>query len=629
MPQIQSIYNGNFVVWQRKLAEIVVDLKSDIVNLQKFGLIIAESNFFNSTVERGIYVSIEVASHASPNVWNPVHASLLNDATWTADSNNILPPSSGAWVENKYTFNNGSPVVCRYIRFRITADAAHNPLQTFALKKVVLTNNSDVSLASGASVQVNVLGWQTGKVLKDILEDLLENRLLATTVQDEIIEARTSPKGTWDGAVENYVSPIPRIFTTLKNRLDDLELDAERRLTSRKVVIPVDDILSGATTQSVFTTNIQADAPYRKVIESVDAQDTVDVLVQASPSVGTFEEPLRSVDGVLIYGRVTYGANSAGYAAGSNAKVTLYRSDTNAVFPLPQNLSLKFVVPVETDLWHMHKHDLTRGQFSTAVIQDIGVLNELDKIRNELNAAIVSDSVTQRLMVFGDTSDYYADLVFPSNATNASGWIVLKDGNIATPNVDYTFINNSQIRLDTHDNFTPTEWQISYFTATKATLDEKINEIIAAIANLTIAILNMAENLDEINDALVEDWHVERLQFDYHGNDGFDYFKILTYNVHDVDNSAAIMYKNSASIGAKDTTWVFRQDGVVALHRASMPYDPDGEYSIKYYFQKYEHLVDKIQDMTRTTDRNLIVQNWDKTNPVPPEAASDGVKLIF
>ena len=427
MPQIQSIYNGNFVVWQRKLAEVVIDLKSDIVNLQKFGLIIAESSFFNSTVERGIFAIIETASHASPNIWNPMHASLLNEAPWVADMNNIAPPENGAWVENSYVFDNGSPMVCRYVRFRIVADAAQNPLQTLALKKVVLTDSADVSLSGGASVQVNVLGWQTGKVLKDILEDILETRMLSTTVEDEISNARISPKGTWDINAENYIAPIPRIFTTLKHRLDDLELDAERRLTGRKLVVPVDDTLAGVITQYEFETNVQADAPYRKILEYVDAKDTVEILIQAEAGVGDFEEPLRTVDGVLVYGKITYGVNSTGYTAGDNAKVTIYRSDTDATYPLPANRTIKFIIPVETDLWHMNKYDLTRGQFSTAVIQDIGVLNEIDTIKTELSDAISSDSVTQELVVFQQSGSNYADLVFPSNATNTSGWVVLKE----------------------------------------------------------------------------------------------------------------------------------------------------------------------------------------------------------
>ena len=463
MPQIQTIYNGNFVVWQRKVAEVVVDLKSDIINLQKFGLIIAESSFFNSTAERGMFVTIETASHASPNIWNPVHASLLNEAPWAGDMNNMAAPDNGAWMENQYILDNGSPMVCRYVRIRVTADAALNPLQTFALKKVILTDAADTSVSGGASIQVNVLGWQTGKVLKDILEDLLETRILSTTVQDEIEDARISPKGTWDGGVENYVAPIPRIFTTLKGRLDDLEQDAERRLTGRKLIVPVDDVLSGIITQHEFDTNIQADAPYRKILEWTDAKDNVEILVQAEPGIGNFEEPLRTEDGVLVYGKITYGINSAGFSAGENAKVTIYRSDDDSVYPLPNSRSIKFIIPVETDLWHMNKYDLTRGQFSTAVIQDIGVLNEIDSINKELTDAVMADSITQELVVFQQAGSSYADLVFPSNATNSSGWVVLKDGIIATPSFDYAFIDNSRLRLDTHDNFIPTRWTVYLF----------------------------------------------------------------------------------------------------------------------------------------------------------------------
>lgn len=628
MPQIQSIYNGNFVVWQRKVAEVVVDLKSDIVNLQKFGVVLGESTFFNTTATLGIHVTVEIASHASPNVWNLVYSAPLASGSWVPHIDNMVPPDNGVWVENQYVFNNGATVVARYVRFRIAANSSDTPLQTVALKKVILTNSLDVSLAIGASVQVNVLGWQTGTVLKDILEDLLDNRILATTLQDEVVNARTSPKGTWDPTSEQYVAPAPRIFATLKGRLDDLEQDAERRLSARKVMVPVEDVVNGIITDSVIQTNIQADATFRKVYEYLDSKDLVDILVQETEGVGKFEEPMRTNDGVLVIGKVTYGMDTTGYTPGNNAMITLHRTDTDAIYSLPTNRTIKLIVPVETDLWHMDRYDITRSQFSTSVIQDIGILNELDLVRAQLNAAVTSDSLNQALVVYEQSGIYYADLVFPSNATGASEWVVLKNGLPAIPTVDYSFINSQKIRLDTHDNFAPTGWQVAYFTNNKANLDEKINEIIEAVARLTVTILNLSTNIDEINDALVEDWHTELIQLDYRGNDGFDYFKPLTYKVRDIDNASAIMYQNATSIGAKDTTWVFRGDGIVALHRASVPFNPTSEYSIKYYFKKYDHLVDKIKDMTRTSDRDLIVRNWNKTNPVPPEADSDTIKLI-
>jgi len=629
MPQIQSIYNGNFVVWQRKLAEIVIDLKSDVINLQNFGLIIAESTFFNSTANSGIHVTVDVATHLSPTTWNSVYSAPLVGSAWAPDMDNMVPAENGVWTENKYLFNNGAGITGRYIRYRIAADNIGTPLQTLALKKVILSDSLGNSLVGGASVQVNALGWQTGNVLKDILEDLLEGQLLGSSLQDEVIAARVSPKGTWNEISENYVAPIPKIFTSLKGRLDDLELDAERRLSGRKLIIPVEDTVSVIITQSVLTTNVQADAPYRKIMQYLNEKDIVDVLVQANEGIGSFEEPLRTPDGTLVVGRVSYGSDTPGYIATNTAKVTLYRTDTSSVYSMPAPRTLKLVLPVETDLWHMDKHDLTRGHFATDVIQDIGVLNAIDKLKKELSDAITSDSVNQLLIVYQQSGSFYADLVFPSNATNTSGWVVLKNGSPATPGTDYAFISNRKIRLDTHDNSAPTSWGITYFTATQASLDNKINELVEAIARLTVMITSLASNIDEINDALVMDSHSEVLQFDYSGNDGYDYFKPLTYsNVRNIDNAMAVMYQNGLSIGVKDTVWVFRGDGIVALHRASLPHERESEFSIKYYFRKHDRLVNKIQEITRTTDRDLIARNWAKTNPVPPEADSGATKLI-
>lgn len=628
MPQIATIYNGNYVVWQRKLAEIIVDLKADVTAIRKLGLIIAESTLFHSSVSTGIYVSLEVASNGAPNTWSMIYEAPLNSGSWLSDVNNIAAPASGAWVENSYLFVNNVNITGRYLRFRIAADASYTPLQTVALKKVVVQDGSDNSLLAGASAQINVLGWQTGKVLKDILEDILEDHVLIKTLGEETIAARVSPKGTWDNTAEQYAAPLPKIFASLKARLDDLEQDAERRLTARKVVVPVEDMVSIPATQTTFDTHIIADMPHRKLKQYADTNDLVDVLVQETDGLGAYEYPLRDNSGALIVGRVTYGCDTAGYLANSVAKVSLIRADTGAPFSMTSTKSAKLVLPVETDLFHMDKADLTRSQFSTAVIQDIGIINNIESIKSELQAAVVSDSVTQDLVVYENGGVFYADLVFNSNAVIASGWQVLKNSLPAIPSGDFTFISNNKVRLDTHDNSAPTKWQISYFTQTQPNLDGKINEIIAAIAKLATTINNVVTNLDEINDALMPHSHTEILQIDACANDGFDYFKPLTYKARDIDNGAAIIFKNGTSIGAKDTTWAFKGDGIVALHRASEAYNTSDEYAIRYFFRQYEHLVNKLQDMTNTTDRDLIARNWRITNPVPPEADSNGVKLI-
>ena len=628
MPQVQTIYNGNYVVWQRKLAEIVVDLKADVTIIRKLGLIIAESAMFESTIDKGIYVSLEVANNGSPNTWSLVYGAPLGGGSWIADAGNIPAPATGAWVENTYVFTNNVNITGRYLRFRIASDLSYTPLQTVALKKVLLQDSNGSSLLTGASAQVNVLGWQTGKVLKDILEDLLQENVLITTVGDEVLNARTSQKGTWDQTSEGYVAPIPRIFATLKSRLDDLEQDAERRLTSRKISIPVEDAVSIPATMSIVNTNIRADAPYRKIRQAVGTDGVVDVLVQGTEGLGAYEYPLRDSLGALILGKVTYGLGTPGYVAGQNARVSLVRADNGAPFSMTSTRTAKLVVPVETDLFHMNKDDLTRSQFATAVIQDIGIINDIDSIKQELRAVLTPDSVQHDLVVYQSGGVFYADLAFDSNAVVATGWQVLKDTLPAIPSGDFTFINSRKIRLDTHNNSTPTRWSVTYFTKTQTTLDGKVNEIIEAIARLEMTINNVVSNLDEVNDALVPHAHAEVLQFDFINNDGFDYFKSLTYKARDIDNSAAVLYKNGVSLGAKDTVWAFRGDGLVALHRASETYNMNDEYSIRYYFKRYDHLVDKLQDMTNTTDRDLISRNWSATNPVPPEADSNGVKLI-
>lgn len=628
MPQIQTIYDGNFIVWQRKLSEVIVDLKTDKVDIQKFGCIIAESDFFKFTVATGIYLTIDISPSSSPNSWATVYSgNILAGAGWTPDINNSVPGVDGAWHENSYIYDNGANITGRYIRYRFSADASLAPLQTVALKKVLIRDASDNSLTAGASAQSSELGWQTGQVLQDIMEDLLENRTLVTTLDTELIDARTSPKGTWDNILERYDAPIPNIFISLKARLDDLEQDAERRLAARKVIIPSENELLVNAGVSEVDTGIVADAPYRIVNEYANPEDTVDVMVQSVEGIGSFEEPLMD-NGVLIYAKVTYGKDTTGYVSNENAKITLYRSDNDAVYSLPTNRTLKVVMPIETDLYHMDKYDLTRVNFANGVIQDIGVLNDISAIQKEISDTLLSDTVTQDLVVYEDGGLYYADLAFDSNATASIGWQVSKDGAPGIPGNDFEFVDSQKIRLITHDNFAPTSWAMQYFTKDRNTLDEKINEIIEAIARVTMSILSIVSNIDEINDALVIDSRMELIQYDYSDNDGFDYFEPLTYKVEDSYNGMAVLYKNNSSVGAKDTVWSFRDDGVVALHRASMAYDRNASYSIRYYFKEYEHLKDKLQDMIATSDRDLIAKNWKKTNPVPPTVESDGITLI-
>jgi hypothetical protein len=417
------------------------------------------------------------------------------------------------------------------------------------------------------------------------------------------------------------------MFSSLVERLNDLEKDAERRLTARKMVIPVEDNVMVLAGISEITTSLNADAPYRKVRQYVGVDDTVDVLVQLQEGVGAFEEPLRD-NGVLIYGKVTYGVGTTGYVTGQNAKVTLYRASDNSVYSTVAARTLKLVLPVETDLYHMDKYDLTRTTFATGVIQDIGVLNDIDAIQSEIRAALLADTVNHQLVVYNTSGLYYADLVFDSAATAGTGWQVSKNGLPAVPGMDFTFVSSQKIRLDTHDNNAPTVWSIQYFTKDKANLDSKLNEIIAAIARLTISIMAMSSNIDEINDALAVEIRTELLQFDRSSSDGYEYFKPLTYAADNNDNVSAILYKNGVSIGAKDSVWAFRGTGVVALFRALSAYDRDAEYSIRYFSHKYDHLNEKVSYMVKTTDRDLIVKNWAITNPVPASVESDGLKLI-
>jgi hypothetical protein len=540
---------------------------------------------------------------------------------------NQVADDKGVWQENEYVYDHGISLVARYVRIRVVADSSLTPLQTVAIKKVLIRNHQGISITAGAAIQTNELGWQTGEVLKEIMEDLLENRILLTTTSDELEDARVSPKGTWDANNELYGAPAPRIFSSLTERLNDLELDAERRLVARKVIVPVETVRSVQTGSSVVDTGIVADSPYRKVNEYAAAEDTVDVLVQVTEGVGTFEEPLRE-NGVLIYGRITYGVNTAGYGAGSTAQVTLYRSSDDSVYLLDTDRTIKLVVPVETDLYHMDRYDLTRTNFASGVIQDIGVLNDIDSIQKEIKDALLSDTVSQELIVYEEAGLYYADLAFDSNAAASSGWQVAKDGLTAIPGMDYTFINSRKIRLNTHDNALPTEWAIQYFTNEETTLDNKINEIVEAIARLTMTIRVLTTNIDEINDAIAVDVRAEILQFDRSSSDGYEYFKPLTYKVRDEDNDLAIVYKNGVSIGNKDTVWAFRGDGVVGMYRSLAAYDRNAEYSIRYYFRKHDHLANKLHEMTDNTDRDLISKNWARTNPVPASADSDGVKLI-
>jgi len=628
MPQVQTIYNGNYIVWQRKLAEITIDLKSDLINLQQFGLTIAESDFFNFTLAKGIYLFVDVAATASPNVWTNVYSGRVMDgAGWQQDAANQAADSLGNWQENTYVFDRGISVIGRYVRFRLAADSSFTPLQTVVIKKVLIRNHQGISLTANAAPQTNALGWQTGEVLKDIMEDLLENKVLLSTTTEELEGARVSPKGTWNSAAEIYGAPAPRMFASLVERLNDLEKDAERRLTARKVVIPVEDNILVMAGTSEITTNLNADSPYKKIRQYVSADDTVDVLIQLQEGVGDFEEPLRD-SGVLVYGKVTYGLGTTGYVANQNAKVTLYRSSDNSVYVMSASRTLKLVVPVETDLYHMDKYDLTRTTFSTGVIQDIGVLNDIDAIQTEIRNTLTSDTVGHKLVVYESAGLYFADLVFDSNAAAGTGWQVSKNGVSALPGMDFTFVTSQKIRLDTHDNNLPTSWSIQYFTKDKTTLDSKINEIIEAVARLTVSILAMSSNIDEINDALAVEVRNELLQFDYSSSDGYEYFKPLTYVVSNVDNTSAVVYKNGVSIGAKDSVWAFRGDGVVALFRSLAPYSRDAEYSIRYYSHKYERLNEKLTHMVKTTDRDLIVKNWKITNPVPASVESDGLKLI-
>jgi hypothetical protein len=276
----------------------------------------------------------------------------------------------------------------------------------------------------------------------------------------------------------------------------------------------------------------------------------------------------------------------------------------------------------------MDRYDLTRTNFASGVIQDIGVLNDIDSIQKEIKDALLSDTVSQELIVYEEAGLYYADLAFDSNAAASSGWQVAKDGLTAIPGMDYTFINSRKIRLNTHDNALPTEWAIQYFTNEETTLDNKINEIVEAIARLTMTIRVLTTNIDEINDAIAVDVRAEILQFDRSSSDGYEYFKPLTYKVRDEDNDLAIVYKNGVSIGNKDTVWAFRGDGVVGMYRSLAAYDRNAEYSIRYYFRKHDHLANKLHEMTDNTDRDLISKNWARTNPVPASADSDGVKLI-
>lgn len=626
MPLIQTVFNGNYVVWQRKLAEVVVDLKSDKTGLQKFGVIIAESSFYQTHVAGGIFISVEVASSAAPNTWTLVHGSSLSGGAWISDSLNQVAPSSGAWMENVYVHDALAGVDARYVRFRVAADASFTPLQMVALRKVLIRDVADQSLSVGATTQTNELGWQTGETLKDILEDLLEGRLLLDSITGEVIAARESPTGTWDGTTENYGPPVPRIFSSLKARLDDLEQDAERRLAARKVVVPVEDIENAVIGQSEFVVGIQADIPNRLVKQYASVEDVVDVLVQVVEGTGEYEEPLRD-NGVLIVGRVNYGVDTLGYVTGENARVQLIHSDTQAVYSMPVDRSLKFIVPVETNLKDMTKYDLTRNQFATSVIQDIGVLNDIDALQDAIRQAIASDMVSQKLIVYENGGLFYADLVLDSRALDASEWTVTKDGGPAVAGTDFVFIDSRKIRLDTHDSTAPTEWSIQFFTRDRLTLDTKINEIIEALAKISDSVMNLFSSIS-LTDALASDDHWELLQFDYSGNDGYDYFRPLSYVAKDADNTAAVIYKNDVAIGAKDIAWAFREDGVVALDRSVEPYDRSSVYKIHYYFQAYQTLAGKIQSTTDSTDRDLIVRNWSATNPVPFSASSDGLKLI-
>lgn len=628
MPQVQTIYDGNYIVWQRKLAEVVIDLKSDSNAVQQFGLTIAESQFFKFTVGIGLHLEIDIAVTASPNTWTNVYSgAVMAGAGWTQDGLNQVATADGSWQENTYTFDNGIALIGRYIRIRLAADSSLTPLQLVAIKKIAIMNHQSVSLTAAASSETNTLGWQTGEVLKEIMEDLLENRILLSSATTELQDARVSPKGTWDNINELYSAPAPRIFTTLASRLNDLELDAERRLTARKVVIPVEATVAVMTGSSEVDVGLVADAAHRQIKEYALPEDIVDIFVQTVEGVGDFEEPLRE-NGVMIYGKVTYGNNSTGFNAGDTAKVSFYRSSDDTPYLLTTDRTIRFVVPVETDLYHMDKYDLTRTTFASGVIQDIGVLNDIDNLQQEIRSALASDTVSQDLIVYEDGGLYYSDLAFDSNAAASSGWQVTKDGLPAIPGVDYTLIDSRKARLDTHDNGAPTAWGIQYFTNTKTTLDEKINELIEAIARITMSVLAITTNIDEINDALVVDTRVELLQYDKSANDGYDYFKPLNYVVANQDNDLAILYKNGVSLGAKDTVWAFRDDGVVAMFRTLSAYDRTAEYSIKYYFKKHDHLVDKLHEMTDNTDRNLIVENWKRTNPVPLSAESDGIKLI-
>ena len=312
MPQIQTVYDGNYIVWQRKFAEINIDLKADIIILQQFGLIIAESTFFDFTIEQGVYVSIEIAMSDTPNTWTMIHAGdihsdIMSASGWTQDISNQSADFKGNWQENTYIYNHDVGLVARYVRVRISTDAFFTPLQLVAVKKVMVRDQFGTSLVPAETLlETNALGWKTGEILKEIMEDLLENRILLATTAEELTQARVSPKGTWDAASELYDAPAPRIFASLVERLNDLEQDAERRLTAKKVIVPVEVTLPVLAGTSVIVTDVVANAPYRVVRGYAGGFDAVDVLTQLVEGVGSFEEPLRE-NGELIFGKVSYG----------------------------------------------------------------------------------------------------------------------------------------------------------------------------------------------------------------------------------------------------------------------------------------------------------------------------------